>query len=46
MGTKVEIELSDLEYLLELADDYVYWNTISLVVADRIQAVIDRAKEK
>lgn len=46
MGQKVEVDLFDLEYLLELADDYVYWNTLSIVVADRLEEAVNKVKEK
>lgn len=46
MSQKVEVELTDLEYLLELADDYVYWKGPSLALANKIEALIKEAKEK
>jgi hypothetical protein len=46
MGKKVEVELADLEALLELADDYVYWKASSLALAERIETVIKEAYDK
>lgn len=41
----VEVNLYDLEYLLQLADDYVYWQPLSIAVADRLEAAVEKAKE-
>lgn len=42
----VEVNLWDLEYLLMLADDYVYWKPESIAVADRLEAAVTKAKEE
>lgn len=45
MDPKVEVNLYDLEYLLELADGYVYWKPESVRVANRLEEAIFKAKE-
>lgn len=42
---KVEVDVADLEYLLWVADDYVYWKPASIAVANRLEEAIQRTKE-
>lgn len=42
---KVEVDVADLEYLLWVADDHVYWKPDSIAVADRLEDAINKAKE-
>lgn len=41
---KVEVELEDLEQLLFLADDYVYWKPWSIEIANRLEEAVEKAK--
>jgi hypothetical protein len=42
---KVEVDIEDLEYLLLVADESVYWKPRSIAVANRLEDAIAKAKE-
>lgn len=44
ISIKVEVDLWDLEYLLMVADEYVYWKPASLAVANRLEEAVKRTK--